>query len=206
MSTTTYYEFVKKNLGYMLLESNLIDKIQMQIALEEQKRTGKKFGSTLIDLKFIDENVLAAFLSKQMDIPCINLMHVEVSRDLIAIIPEEVARKCQAVPIKIHGQTLYMAMVDPTDINLISELEELTDLTVSPFIAPQSTVNKKVNQLYCEPDKAESKKTNPIFADVIKEEEERDQVGKKLSKIEAHLVEIHKILKDLLTAVQGDER
>jgi len=70
----------RQNLGEMLVAANLIDEVQMQIALAEQKQTGKRFGSTLVELKFIDENVLAAFLSKQIDIPCISLLHVDIPR------------------------------------------------------------------------------------------------------------------------------
>ena len=50
----------RQNLGDMLVAANLIDELQMQIALAEQKETGKRFGSTLVELQFIDENVLAA--------------------------------------------------------------------------------------------------------------------------------------------------
>ena len=39
----------RRNLGDMLLAANLIDRVQMKVALSEQKRTGKRFGSTLID-------------------------------------------------------------------------------------------------------------------------------------------------------------
>ena len=73
----------KQTLGDMLLAANLIDEVQMQIALAEQKRTGRRFGSTLVDLKFIDENVLAAFLSKQIDIPCISLLHIDIPKKVL---------------------------------------------------------------------------------------------------------------------------
>ena len=67
----------------MLLAANLIDEVQMQIALAEQKRTSRRFGSTLVDLKFIDENVLAAFLSKQIDVPCISLLHIDIPKKVL---------------------------------------------------------------------------------------------------------------------------
>ncbi|HVR39349.1 MAG TPA: MSHA biogenesis protein MshE, partial [Thermoanaerobaculia bacterium] len=70
----------RRNLGDMLVAANLIDEVQMQIALAEQKQSGKRFGSTLVELKFIDENVLAAFLSKQIDVPCISLLHIEIPK------------------------------------------------------------------------------------------------------------------------------
>src|SRR5215218_9128087 len=87
----------RQNLGEMLVAANLIDEVQMQIALAEQKRTGRRFGSTLVDLKFIDENVLAAFLSKQIDIPCISLLHVDIPKKVLRKLTRTTAIDCQAI-------------------------------------------------------------------------------------------------------------
>src|SRR5438128_10914709 len=93
----------KQTLGQMLVAANLIDEVQMQIALAEQKQTGKRFGSTLVDLQFIDENVLAAFLSKQMDVPCISLLHIDIPKKVQRKFTRELAVGCQASPVPIAG-------------------------------------------------------------------------------------------------------
>src|SRR5687768_17337608 len=131
----------RQNLGEMLIASNLIDEVQMQIALAEQKRTGKRFGSTLVDLQFIDENVLAAFLSKQIDIPCISLLHVDVPRKVLRKLTRDVAIACKAVPVRIEDDNrLEVAMVDPTDIEVLEKLERAVGMTVTPLIAPESSI------------------------------------------------------------------
>ncbi len=139
---------MKKNLGHMLLEANLIDEIQMQIALEVQRKTGKRFGSTLVDLKFIDENVLAAFLSKQVDIPCVSLLNIAIPPRVLATVPAEMARRHNAVPFKLEEGTLYVAMTDPTDINAVTEIEAHTGCSVTPLIAPQSSIDKVIQKHY----------------------------------------------------------
>src|SRR5439155_19931777 len=106
----------RQNLGEMLVASNLIDEVQMQIALAEQKQTGKRFGSTLVDLKFIDENVLAAFLSKQIDIPCISLLHIDIPKKVLRKITRATALECRCIPVRIDDGRLDVAMVDPTDM------------------------------------------------------------------------------------------
>src|SRR5918994_7542755 len=90
----------RQNLGEMLIAANLIDEVQMQIALAEQKQSGKRFGSTLVDLQFIDENVLAAFLSKQIDVPCISLLHVDVPKKVLRKLPRGVVIECKAIPVR----------------------------------------------------------------------------------------------------------
>lgn len=139
---------MKKNLGQMLLEANLIDEIQMQIALEVQRKTRRRFGSTLVELKFIDENVLAAFLSKQVDIPCISLLNIAIPETTLDRIPLEIARRLQAIPVKEEQTILHVAMADPTDIGAITEIEEVTGLSISPLIAPQSSIEKVIKKYY----------------------------------------------------------
>jgi len=139
---------MKKNLGHMLLEANLIDEIQMQIALEVQRKSGKRFGSTLVDLKFVDETVLAAFLSKQVDIPCVSLLNIAIPPGVLSMVPAETARRLNAVPFKTEGGVLFVAMTDPTDINAVTEIEALTGCSVTPLIAPQSSIDKVIQKRY----------------------------------------------------------
>src|ERR1044071_9168858 len=91
----------RQNLGEMLVAANLIDQAQMQIALAEQRQSGKRFGSTLVDLQFIDENVLSAFLSKQMDVPCISLLHIDIPKKVLRKMHRELALESRAIPVRI---------------------------------------------------------------------------------------------------------
>src|SRR5260221_13108984 len=125
----------------MLFAANLIDEVQMQIALAEQKQTGKRFGSTLVDLQFIDENVLAAFLSKQMDVPCISLLHIDIPKKVQRKFTRELAVGCQAIPVRIDdGGRLEVAMGDPTGNDGLARMESLASLTAEPLMAHESSI------------------------------------------------------------------
>ncbi len=139
---------VRQTLGQMLVAANLIDEVQMKIALAEQASTGHRFGSTLVDLKFIDENVLAAFLSKQIDIPCISLLNIDIPRKVARRISPSIARECHAVPVRVHDDQLEVAMVDPTDISQLNRLEQASGMTVIPLIAPESSIGKVIERIY----------------------------------------------------------
>jgi Type II secretion system (T2SS), protein E, N-terminal domain len=205
----------KKNLGEMLVASNLIDEVQMEIALAEQQRTGKKFGSTLVDLKFVDENVLAAFLSKQIDIPCISLMNIDIPKKVLRRLPSRLARDCGAIPIRIDGSRLEVAMIDPTDIDLIHGLEIGTGMTVIPLIAPQSSIEKMIEQFYPDDEKDEdtqvsrphevaSGASDPIFMDLIEEIENAD-LDHRLKGIERSIGEVWTLLEKILRLLEARE-
>jgi hypothetical protein len=196
---------MKKNLGLMLLEANLIDEIQMQIALEVQKKSGRRFGSTLVDLKFIDENVLAAFLSKQVDIPCISLLNIAIPEPTIARIPHEMARRLQSIAVKEEGTTLYVAMADPTDINAITEMEEACGLSISPLIAPQSSIDKVIKKFY---ERASLEDSRPSLRDLSIVVEELDpaeafqHILERLDHLERMLAEIRQQLRECLPSLR----
>ena len=202
----------------MLLAANLIDEVQMSIALEEQKRTGRKFGSTLVELKFIDENVLAAFLSKQIDVPCISLLNIDIPKKVLRRLPARVARECHAVPIRVDGDRLQVAMADPTDIDIIRLVEASTGMVALPMIAPQSSIDKMIEHLYPElnVDAGDITVTSarnpedvafasdPMFMDLIEEIESAD-IDNRLAKMEARLDEIWMLLEKVLRRLEASD-
>ena len=203
----------KRNLGEMLLAANLIDEVQMRVALVEQKRTGKKFGSTLVDLQFIDENVLAAFLSKQIDIPCISLLHIDISKKILRKLPARVARECRAIPIRIDdANMLEVALTDPTDIELIEKLEQAAGMSVSPLIAPESSIEKMVEQFYpADPGDDtltvrganQARISDPMFRDLIEELDSEDIEGR-LTKIDESLQQMWILLEKILRRLETE--
>jgi hypothetical protein len=201
----------KRNLGDMLLAANLIDEVQMKIALAEQKRTGRKFGSALVDLKFIDENVLAAFLSRQMDVPCISLLHIEIPKKVARRIPARVARECKAIPIRFDADVLEVAMVDPTDHELIDILESTSGMKVVPLIAPESSIEKVIEVVYPTTFGGDDTVaayvpgiTDPQFRDLIEEIESAD-FEQRFDRIEQKLEQIWTLLERVLRKVEDAE-
>ncbi len=205
----------RQNLGDMLIASNLIDEVQMQIALSEQKRTGKRFGSTLVDLKFIDENVLAAFLSKQIDIPCISLLHVDIPRKVLRKLTRETAIECRAIPVRIEADRLEVAMVDPTDLETLDKLERAAGMTVTPLIAPESSIDSMIARCYPEEFSGEdtlsarqkqprNAPNDPIFWDLVAEMGSGD-LDERLSRIEERLDRMWVLLEKVLRRLEVRE-
>jgi len=209
----------RQNLGEMLVAANLIDQVQMQIALAEQRQSGKRFGSTLVDLQFIDENVLAAFLSKQMDVPCISLLHIDVPKKVLRKMHRELAIDCQAIPVRIDDGRLEVAMVDPTDIELIEKLEQAVGITVTPLIAPESSIQAMIDRFYPEEIGDETLTArgaaqqaagrnvanDPIFWDLVSELESGD-LDARLTRIEQNLDRIWTLLERVLRNVETEKR
>lgn len=205
----------RQNLGDMLLAANLIDEVQMQIALAEQQQSGMRFGSTLVELQFIDENVLAAFLSKQIDVPCISLLHIDIPKKVLRKLPRAAAIECRAVPVRVDGERLEVAMTDPTDIEVLDKLEKAAGMTVSPLIAPQSSIATMIERCYPEErdadDTLSSKQrplrnvpNDPIFWDIVADLESGD-LDERLERIEEKLEQVWVLLEKILRTMEMRE-
>ena len=205
----------RQNLGDMLVAANLIDEVQMQIALAEQKQTGQRFGSTLVELKFIDENVLAAFLSKQIDVPCISLLHVDIPKKVLRRISRSLAVECKAVPVRIDGDRLEVAMVDPTDAEVIIKLEKAVEMPITPMIAPQSSIRTMIDRCY--PEELDHDETlrgrqrqprnipnDPVFWDIVAEMESGD-LDERLTRIEMKMEQVWVLLEKILRTIESRE-
>src|SRR5262245_17785062 len=208
----------KQTLGQMLVDANLIDEVQMQIALAEQRHTGKRFGSTLVDLKFIDENVLAAFLSKQTDVPCISLLHIDIPKKVLRRMNRTAALECQAIPVRFEGEKLEVAMVDPTDAETGSKVESAVGAAVSPLIAPESSIQTMIERFYPDEERGEDTLrvkrlvtttgdtvTDPIFLDIIEELDGAD-LDRRLARMERSLDQIWILLEKVLRTLELSEK
>lgn len=194
----------KPKLGDLLVEANLIDEVQMRIALEEQKRRGTKFGSTLLSLNFVDENVLSAFLSKQLDIPCVSLTNIEITPKVLAKLPREMALKHHAIPVRLEHEKLYVAMADPMDMEASEEMENATGMVIVPMVAPQSTLDQVLKRYYPSEDRAREEKAESasnLFPELIREINDLElfgryfsQINDRLDRIDARLEAIARLL------------
>jgi len=187
----------------------------MQIALAEQKQTGQRFGSTLVELKFIDENVLAAFLSKQIDVPCISLLHVDIPKKVLRRLTRALALECKAVPVRVDRERLEIAMVDPTDVDVIIRLEKAVEMPVTPLIAPQSSIRTMIDRCY--PEELDHDETlrgrqrqprnipnDPVFWDIVAEMESGD-LDERLTRIEQKMEQVWVLLEKILRTVESRE-
>jgi type IV pilus assembly protein PilB len=122
-------------LGEMLLRANLITEDQLQKALEQQRVHGGKLGYNLVKLGYVKEDDITSLLSQQYGVPAIKLSHFEIEPSIIKLIPAEIARKYQIVPLNRAGSTLTIAMGDPTNVFAMDDIKFITGYNVEPVVA-----------------------------------------------------------------------
>jgi len=139
---------LKDRLLQILTESGLISKEQLERATELQRSRGESISNILIDENFISENELMLTLSEHLGIPPINLSNIKIPEEIIEIIPKQLARFYQVVPISKMGNTLTVAMADPLNVFAIDDLKMLTNMELQPVISTPKAISEKQNQLF----------------------------------------------------------
>lgn len=121
--------------------------------LEFQKTDGRRLGSLLVEKGLVNETQLTQILSHQLSVPWVALLHIEFSRQLLNLVPYEVAERFCLVPIYVRhvrgqGDTLYVAMDDPTNEEPLRECMKHSGLPVRAMIAPPSDIREAIRVCY----------------------------------------------------------
>ena len=135
-------------LGEILVRENLITPQQLREALDYQRSSGGRLGSNLIKLGIISDEVITAVLSRQYGVPSVNLELFEVDDETLQLISQEVATKYMVLPISKVGETLTMAMADPTNVFAMDDIKFMTGLNVEPVIASEAAIQASISNYY----------------------------------------------------------
>lgn len=122
-------------------------------ALAMQRGDGRRLGTLLVERGFINEIQLTQILSHQLAVPWVSLLHIEFSRQLLDLVPRDIAEKYCLVPIYVRhvrrqGDTLYVAMDDPTNEEALREVGAYAGLPVRAMIAPPSDIGHAIRVYY----------------------------------------------------------
>jgi len=140
-------------LGELLVESQIITRGQLHEILDLQERDGRRLGTLLVESGVVSETQVTQILSQQLSVPWVSLYHIDFSRQLLNLVPHEIAEKYCLVPIFVRrvrglGETLYVAMDDPTDEAAQREVKQYSGLPVRAMIAPPSDIRAAIRVYY----------------------------------------------------------
>jgi type IV pilus assembly protein PilB len=140
-------------LGELLIEAQIITREQLDAVLAQQKQDPRRLGTLLTDAGLLTETQVTQILSQQLSVPWVSLYHIDFSRQLLDLVPEQLATEHCLVPIfvrKVRGQgnTLYIAMDDPSDEHALTAVQQYSGLPVRAMIAPPSDIAAAINAYY----------------------------------------------------------
>ena len=142
----------KDKIATQLLEAGLVDDAGLAKGREIQKKDGGSLGQALIKLGLVDETTYSEFVGKIYNLPVLSLDKTDVEMDCIDMIPGDVARKFQVLPICRAGRVLTVAMANPSNIFAIDDIKFITGLDVQPAVAGEMSLKKYIDKFYATTD------------------------------------------------------
>lgn len=142
-------EHSRRPLGALLLRDGLIDAEQLEQALVEKDETGCRLGEILVERGLIDPTTLARLLAEQHGFDFIDLNEQKVDRSVAALLPEQYARRYQAVPVHLLPDgTVLVALADPTNVLDSDDLRLALGLNVRLAVASAPAIATAIGSCY----------------------------------------------------------
>jgi len=110
--------------------------------------TSSRAGFSLTSLAYLDEDEIVPFLSKQYGVPAVDLDEIQISSEVLALIPIELARRHVLIPLSLAGRVLVIAMADPSNIFAIDQIKRITKLDVEVVVASDAAVTRAIEIRY----------------------------------------------------------
>ncbi|NOY53422.1 MAG: PilT/PilU family type 4a pilus ATPase [Deltaproteobacteria bacterium] len=127
-------------LGEILVKNGLIGEDQLKEALKRQYQQGGFLGTNLIMLGYIDEETLMNVLSSKLGIQSINLTGHEITPLLQRMLPFDKVKFHNVLPVALEGNTLIVAMADPTDLKIQYDLEYTLRRSIRGVLASEKDI------------------------------------------------------------------
>jgi type IV pilus assembly protein PilB len=135
-------------LGEQLIRSGLATAAEVGAALEEQRRTGKRLGETLIAQGVLHESDLASELASMFGIPYRDLVLAPPEAAALDNIPRAFCLARRVLPVGIEDGAVVVALVDPRDMQTIDDLKMLSPLPVRLVVVAPDQLRRAIERSF----------------------------------------------------------
>ena len=139
---------LKDRIIQVLSEDKLISSQDLERALKIQKEKGGQLREILVRAKLIDEDRLLIALSKIFAKPSIDISRFKIEPEVLKIIPPNICRQYQVIPMSKLADTLTLAMADPLNILALDDVKTLTGYKINPIISDARRIMQAIEENY----------------------------------------------------------
>lgn len=150
-------------IGQLLVDERIITSEQLNLALEEQKKSRKRIGEVIADMGFASERDILRTLAQRLSVEYVDSPLFVVELDSVRLISESLARQYNILPIYLRAGTLTIATNDPLDFACLEDVAMITGFDIRTVLSPQSEIERAINRVY-------SKKSSEDIIGNIKDE------------------------------------
>jgi len=141
-------------LGDLLVQAGVLTRGQIEEALDRQRSLPDrpKLGEIILDMGLTTEEVILEVLSHALHLPAIDLDKTRPTPEAIQVVPVAEAQASSIVPVRLetagHGRRMVLAMSDPTNVQVIDDLQFRTGMVIRPVVTTDSQIRRAIKDAY----------------------------------------------------------
>jgi len=173
---------IRKRLGKILVERDVITEQQLDEALRIQELKGGFLGQILVSLGSATEEQVVNALTSQFGFPYLPLKNYEIDQDILKLIPESIMRHYHLIPIDKMDNIIVLAMADPLNDAAIEDVKIATNSNVRIFVSGGEDIEDIITR-YFGPGKrkkitrtTEEYMTDVDFKQLVREKGEKEKL------------------------------
>ncbi len=156
----------RKKLGEILVERGILTPLTVERVLTLSTRSGIKFGSILEEIGLVTGEELTHALAIQYNCRVVaNFASSRFGQELLRLVPPETAVTHTVFPLKVQNNTLALAMADPTNQQVISNLRQNNQMNIYPVIATRTEIKTAIARHYFNKNLSEAEENTVMVVD-----------------------------------------
>jgi hypothetical protein len=155
-------------LGTLIFRAGLLGEEQLEGALQEGMRTGKRLGEVLLERGWLNERDLGRMLAGQKGLPFVDVNVSDVEPEALAALAEDDARRQVALPLFYEDGELVVAVGDPSNEVVLEGLRRELETDFQLVVAPHSQLQQVIDEAYARPAPAPSpEREGVLFPELV---------------------------------------
>jgi type IV pilus assembly protein PilB len=136
-------------LGVLLIRKGTISKEQLEQALGEKERNGRRIGDIFVEHGWATSRDLAHALAEQYNLEFVEILETPIEPEVTKLLSERFVRRFHALPVKYLGKnSVLVAIADPTDIVALDDVKLALGINLRFCLADSGDLDSAIDQVY----------------------------------------------------------
>ena len=134
----------------LIADRQLADSQDIEAIQGEHNLSGVSVNKLLHDQGILDTASQLELMAEYLGTDVIDIFSIEFTEELLGLIPQDVAKNYQCLPIGLDGDTLHLCMGDPLNPTALDDLAYQLNRPLQLRVSDPSAIGKLIDEKYTE--------------------------------------------------------
>ena len=145
----------RKRLGEILYKAGVVKKEPLINAIKTSRTNNKRLGQVLLELGLLNEDILTKAIAKQFGLKYINLDNITIPPETAGLIPEDLIKRHNVLPLGMDNGRLRLIISDPLDLDAMDAVRFRLNTELDCSLASPSKISSFIEDSFQQVNKEE---------------------------------------------------